>query len=629
MSNKDALIPVREQVWLDLERQSLFAEGKAIHLRPKSYEVLRVLVENAGKVVSKDELIRAVWGDTPASDDSLTHCLIDIRKALKDHDRTIVRTVPRRGYLFEAPAVAAKAETSRSHYSLTLVMVCVLALVIAGALFWHLTSTPIGPPETRQTGVAVMPFVDMSEAQDQQFLGEGFAEEILNVLAQSPGLRVVARTSSFSFKGDAVDIATIGERLNVTHVLEGSVRRTGDRLRITAQLIDASDSAHIWSESYDKKVGDIFEIQSEIAESVAASLAAALSTSTGKPSGDPYAHTLVIQARGLLHSRNSETLPVAKALLHRALALDPDNVAAINQLARAEFYTPDPVTGEQRTERMWIESGKYGHRALAIDPDDITANAYAAFRKMYYEHDFVGAARQFEQVSAAEPANLELLRQLQSASLVFKKLEDGARISDMLLDRDPHCLPCSWLSFHIHLRLGEYVKAKLAADQFLFVNPDNIGPYHYAIGTLRLAEGDPAGALETFERIPDDPLSLFGDTLPLFGKVVALHRLDRPEFETALSEFLAVESTRSPSYNHPYAAARLMAALGEDDQAFEWLERSRDIPIWGFELSYGDVFFYGLHDDPRWDEHMAEVGLSASDLDRINFQPTLPQSYRR
>ena len=600
----------------------MVGEHGPIHLRPKSFDVLRILIENAGRVVSKAELSEAVWGDTPASDDSLTQCLIDVRKALEDRNRTLVRTIPRRGYLIEKPADRTAAETRRYGYLGPAAVAAVAGLLIAAALFWQSSEAPSGHQAT--TGIAVLPFADMSETGDQQYLGEGFAEEILNLLTQSPELRVIARTSSFSFKDDALDIATIGERLNVTHVLEGSVRRSGDRLRITTQLIDAADNAHVWSHVYEKTIGDIFEIQSDIADSVAGALRVALDIPNDGKVDDPYAHALVIQARGLLHSRNSESLPIAKELLHRALELDPDNVAAVTQLGRATFYTPDPITGEQRTERMWIESGKFGKRALAIDPDDITANAYAAFRKMYFEHDFAGAARQFERVSAAEPGNLELLRQLQSASLVYKNLEDGARASDILLDRDPHCLPCSWLSFYIHLRLGEYDKALAAADQFLFINPDNVGAYNYAVGTIRLAEGNPAAALDAFERIPDAPLSLFGKTLPLFGKVVALYRLGRPEFDAELKDFMGAQSTHSPFYNHPYAAAMLMASLGEKDQAFVWLERSREIPIWGFELSYGDVFFNSLHDDPRWGEHMAEVGLSDVDLSRIDFRPTLP-----
>ena len=624
MSNSPARIHIKDDLWLDLDRQSLVSAAGAIHLRPKSFEVLRVLVESAGRMVSKDELIQTVWGNGTASDDSLTQCLIDVRRALGDRDRTIVRTVPRRGYLFDHSEKPVIAKSDAERLSLPVLLAGLTVVLIAATLFLQRATAPNSPPLSARTGIAVLPFVDMSEAQDQQYLGEGFAEEILNILAQSQELRVIARTSSFSFRDVATDIATIGQRLNVTHVLEGSVRRTGDRLRITTQLIDADSNAHVWSDSYDATIGDIFEIQSDIARSVATALRAALDIRNGDTNDDPYAHALVIQARGLLHSRNSETLPVAKELLRRALALDPDNVAAITQLGRATFYTPDPLTGEQRTERMWLESGKYGQMALAIDPDDITANAYNAFRKMYFEHDFVGAARQFERVSATEPGNLELLRQLQSASLVFKNLEDGARASDILLDRDPHCLPCSWLSFYIHLRLGEYDKAQSAADQLLFINPHSADAYHYAAGTIRLAEGDPGAALEAFERIQRTPLSLFGKTLPQFGKVLALHRLGRPEFETALADFMAAESTTSPFYNHPYAAAMLLAALGDADQAFSWLERSRDIPIWGFELSYGDIFFNSLHDDPRWEEHMEKVGLSERQRALIAFNPTLP-----
>jgi len=251
------------QFILDVDRGSLLWEGKDIPLRPKCFEVLSYLVEHPGVLISKGKLLAAVWGDVVVTEDSLTQCLIQIRRALGDRSKTIVKTVPRRGYLFDVPVelheplVESSAPTARqpvlqnrkpSRWSVGAASVLALAIVVT----WWSSRTPesghavIGPPALPNS-IAVLPFADMSPGHDQEYFADGLSEEVLNLLAQIPELLVIARTSSFSFKGQQQDIETIAQKLNVANILEGSVRKDGDTIRITAQLVSASNSAHLWS----------------------------------------------------------------------------------------------------------------------------------------------------------------------------------------------------------------------------------------------------------------------------------------------------------------------------------------------------------------------------------------------
>jgi TolB-like protein/DNA-binding winged helix-turn-helix (wHTH) protein len=300
-----------EQFMLDPERSELHGPDGVIQLRPKSYDLLLYLVRHPGRLIGREELLDAVWGQRAVTDDSVTQCLVEIRRALADHGRRIVRTVPRRGYLFDVPVAripgpngpeeqanvpAADAPASATappaalhgampYPRLAAATVTFLALALA---WWAFATRDATRPDRSMfdapavpNSIAVLPFADMSAEGDQEYFGDGIAEEILNLLAQAPELKVIARTSSFSFKHQPADITTIAARLGVAHVLEGSVRKWGNRVRVTAQLVSGRDGAHLWSQTYDRELGDLFEVQGDIAGAVAGVLEARLLTRPG------------------------------------------------------------------------------------------------------------------------------------------------------------------------------------------------------------------------------------------------------------------------------------------------------------------------------------------------------------
>jgi TolB-like protein/DNA-binding winged helix-turn-helix (wHTH) protein len=271
-----------DEFTLDLDRGALIDSGADVKLRPKSFEMLSYLVQRQGLLVPKDELLDVIWGQTVVTEGSITQCIKDIRSALHDTSRQKILTIPRRGFIFDLPLTSngggtVPDATFRSRFifiqliwlTLSAFILILTAIVIHWAFIDRVAKVPL---TAEAPSIAVLPFQDMSPEQDQAYFADGISEEILSLLAHVPGLRVIARTSSFSFRGQNLDIATISERLNVTHVLEGSVRKFSNRMRITAQLVDARNSEHLWSETFDRDLENTFVLQDEISVAIVRTL---------------------------------------------------------------------------------------------------------------------------------------------------------------------------------------------------------------------------------------------------------------------------------------------------------------------------------------------------------------------
>src|SRR4051794_14868625 len=229
---------------LDLERLCLLGPAGQLKLRPKSFEVLRYLAEHAGQAVTKEELIAAIWPDVTVSEESLTRCISDIRLAIGDVAQRIIRTLPKRGYLLEGPVSRGGKEPGAS------------------------PRLPADIPS-----IAVLAFANLSQDPNQEYFCEGITEDIITELSRFSELLVIARNSSFQYKGRSVDVRQIGSELGARYILEGSIQSSDGTVRITAQLIDAARGTHLWADRFDRKLGDTFSIQDEIARMISARLA--------------------------------------------------------------------------------------------------------------------------------------------------------------------------------------------------------------------------------------------------------------------------------------------------------------------------------------------------------------------
>jgi adenylate cyclase len=294
---------------LDLVRGCLRVDGQEASLRPKSFEVLRYLVGNPGRLIPKDVLIAAVWPDTTVTDESLTNCIAEVRRAIGDRDQTVVKTVPRRGYIFTAEVAAQEPADRR-----------------AGP------GAALERPLPDKPSIAVLAFTNMSGDPGQEYFSDGITEDIITELSRFSELLVIARNSTFTYKGKAVDVRQIGRELGVRYVLEGSIRRDGDRVRISAQLVDAATGAHRWAERYDRGLQDALSVQDEVARQIVAVLAVHVrkveaERILAKPPAVWQAYDYYLRAVDSVTayhaSYEKEALFRGRRLLRRALAIDP------------------------------------------------------------------------------------------------------------------------------------------------------------------------------------------------------------------------------------------------------------------------------------------------------------------
>ena len=380
--------------WTVLPLESRLHDGEdSRRVQPKSMDVLLCLAEARGEVVERDELLRQVWGDRAVTDEPLTRCIGELRRALGDSsaERAYIETIPKRGYRLMKPAEplappppeperadeppASPVPVSRTRKVLVALGLLLLAVLLEVSIERSLEP---GPSEEEpapiaadivERSIAVLPFTDMSATQDQEYMGDGVAEELLNLLARIRDLRVISRSSTFSLKGSQIDIREVARRFGVAYVLEGSVRTSGDRIRITAQLIDGLTDTHIWSEEYERELDDVFAIQDEIAAAVVGKLQITL---LGEPPRsrptDPRAYAVFLQARALHEQPVGDSMQRAVELYKAAVEIDPEYVPAWVWLAAAYDDTVASI-GLPRDEVVRLAK-KAIATALAIEPDD-------------------------------------------------------------------------------------------------------------------------------------------------------------------------------------------------------------------------------------------------------------------
>ena len=515
----------------------------------------------------------------------------------------------------------------RGHRRVTRSELAILTLLFlaGGGLFWRYqhtsgtanvatSPTTIAPAAAiaDDNSIAVLPFVNMSSDQEQEYFSDGLSEELLNLLAQVPDLKVIARTSSFAFKGKEAGIREIAKALNVAHVLEGSVRNSGDTLRITAQLIRASDSSHLWSQTYDRPMTDVFKVQDEIAAAVVDELKIKLLN--GAPMlrvTDPQAYALFLQAREISRQGTESALEQSISLYKQALAIDPAYVAALVGLSEAYSSQVDiyarPASDGIRLARDAIE------KALAIDPKFALALARLGLIAGWYEHDLVAGARHIEHALALQPANPDILVLAAGLARRLGRFDQAIAMSEFLLIRDPVNVFGGYelaTSYYYVGRLDEAI-ATYRNDIRLF--PTVTGD-HEMIGEVLLLKGDAKVALAEFKLEPSEPHRLTGLSM-------AYHALgQRTESDAALAELIEkYEKTMA------WSIALVLAFRNEADQAFAWLNRAVEYqdPTVGSTAAY--PLLTNLHSDPRWLPFLRRVGVAPAQLAAIEFDLTLPK----
>jgi TolB-like protein/Tfp pilus assembly protein PilF len=452
----------------------------------------------------------------------------------------------------------------------------------------------------------------MSAEKDQEYMSDGLAEELLNLLAQIPTLHVTSRTSAFAFKGKSIAISDIAKQLNVAHVLEGSVRKSGNRLRITAQLIDARSDTHLWSETYDRTLEDIFAVQDDIAASVVTQLKIKLLGAAPKTrETDPKAYALYLQGRQLIRQGTAKSLEQSIAVYQQALAIDPAYAAAWVGLGTSRLSQANkglqPIDESYRLAREAI------NKALAIDAD--FAPAYRSLSRIAsdYDGDLAAAARHLEHALALDPTNLDGISAASSLAQSLGRLDQAIELDKYAIAHDPLSPTRHGSLAYDFVRSGRLDEAIASYQTALRLAPGRIGT-QYNIGEALLRKGDAAAALAAMQQESDENWRLMGVTM-------ALHALGKhAESDTALAELIG-KYEKDSAYNIAY----VVAYRGETERAFEWLDKAVAYHDTGLVEIADDPMFARLHDDPRWLPFMRKLGKAPEQLAAIKFEVTLPK----
>jgi TolB-like protein/cytochrome c-type biogenesis protein CcmH/NrfG len=466
-------------------------------------------------------------------------------------------------------------------------------------------------PASQEKSVAVLPFADMSQAKDQEYFSDGISEELLNLLAQVPELRVASRTSSFAFKGKEVGIQDIARQLNVTHVLEGSVRKSGNRIRVTAQLIRASDGYHAWSNTWDRELTDIFAVQDEIAAAVVAQMKVTLLNSAPKSRvTDPEAYTQFLQARELGLQFTAEGFEKSTALLKQVVAKDPTYVEAWRLLARDSMNRAS--NGLQSVEEGYSQAREYINKALAIDPNYGRAHDGLASIAMSYDLDLATAAREWNRALELDPRNLDIVYNAAALLCALGRVEQCIEVAKAIVSRDPvtalNYTNVGW--GYIYAR--QFDKAADSFQTALSLDPSRFGS-HSSLSLARLLAGDEEGALAAAAKEPSEMFRLT-------AQATAYHALGKQAESDAALEQLIHKYERSV----PFAIAGVYAYRRENDQAFAWLDKAvayHDPALSGAAV---DPMFGDLHDDSRWLPFLRKHGMAPEQVAAIQFEVKIP-----
>jgi TolB-like protein/Tfp pilus assembly protein PilF len=492
------------------------------------------------------------------------------------------------------------------------VVAAILAVVVFRSRVGQAPSSPGGAASSDSMSIAVLPFLDMSQAKDQEYFSDGIAEELLNLLARIQELKVAARTSSFSFKGKEVEVPEIARQLHVAHVLEGSVRKNGDQVRITAQLIQASDGLATWSQTYDRRIDDIFKIQDEIAADVVRELQVKLlGPAPQARTTDPQAYALYLQAVELGNQFTTAGFMKSDTLLRQALAIDPRYAPAWHRLgANADNEgTIGVLSGAEAAAR----TREACQKAIAIDPEFAPAYSLLGEIAATYDNDLDGAAKNLERALALDPRSPTILGLAGTLLDLLGRKEEALALMEAQVRRDP-VNPAALTRLGVSQRWTGRLDAAIATFRTLLNLNSGRGRTHEDYGIVLLLKGDAAGALEEMKQEPIEAWRMIG--LPM-----AYHALGRrADSDQALAALIAKYEKDAP-----YNIAYVYAFRGEPDKAFAWLDKTVKYGDPGLSEIAVESFFDTIHSDPRWLPFLRRIGKAPEQLAKIRFKVTLPK----
>jgi TolB-like protein/DNA-binding winged helix-turn-helix (wHTH) protein/Tfp pilus assembly protein PilF len=592
--------------WIVRPRNECIERGdECVHIHPKPMQVLQRLAAAGGEVVTRDELFESAWPGTVVSDDALTQCIVELRKAFGDsaREQRVIRTIPKVGFCLVQPVAEVAPASAIPARTWKLAPIGALALLIAFFMLYPFPwisrddNSPLVAEE--QASIAVLPFVNMSSVEEQDYISDGVTEELINMLARISGLRVISRTSAFSFKESKLGVESIARKLNVTHVLEGSVRTSGEKIRIAVQLIDARSDTPIWSQTYDRDLAEIISVQQEIAERVASEIEVNLlgDLPPSRPL-DPEAYRLYLLGRYHLRAYD---YPLAMAYLEQAVERAPGYAQA--HLALASWYGGMTFFGNMAPREGYAKVS--GELVLALGGDGTLANIYRPQGSMqfYFEWNWEAAEASMRSAIRAVPSDAHA-HQLYAWYLVAMNRKDEAMtIIKRALQLEPLAPVVYLTASNVSFMAGRQDEAIEYCRSALELSPDQpLALSQTGWSYLRLGRFDDAlRVMEKSVRLDPDHMQ----NLWMLGYAYAV--AGQPDKAREVLE--KMHRLAEHRYVMPFGFAMVHTGLNEKHVALDWLEKA-------FEERNGWMVF--LNVDPRLDPLRHEPRFQAL-IEQMNY----------
>jgi TolB-like protein/DNA-binding winged helix-turn-helix (wHTH) protein/Tfp pilus assembly protein PilF len=606
-----------------------------VALTAKAFEILTMLVQNSGSSLAKAEMLRQVWPDSFVDESNLAQHIFQLRKILEEAagGRAYIETIPRYGYRFTqevqqspapsgeipatAPAAPATASVGRTDQTAAkprwIIAVALAAAVTVGTVGVYVANERVSNPSRVKAGkvmLAVLPFENLSRDAQQEYLSNGLTEEMITQLGnlEPERLGVIARTSAMQYKDSHKDVRQISRELGVDYILEGSVRREGDQVRITAQLIQVRDQTHLWAKEYDRNLRDILALESDVAGSVAreiqlrltpeqtASLAAAHAV-------DPQAYELYLKGRYFWNKRNEAAYIKAIDFFNQAIARDPQYARAYSGLADAYALLGSWPNAELSRRVAMPRAKEAALTALKLDDSLAESHASLAFVEMQYEWNWAASEQEFRRAIALNP-NYATAHQWFAYWLMVQGHADDS-IAEIALARkaDPLSIIIRADTVELLCAAGRFDEAIAQAHEALELDP-NFGISRYFLGVAYIGKKMYPEALAEYQKgvaiDGNDEWSRVG-----LGRVYAV-RHDRANAEKIVRQLLQDSRGRGEL---ALELAFLYAALDEKDQAFAWLDKAYQNREGGLMFLNTPLYFDAVRFDPRFTKLLRKIGV--------------------
>jgi TolB-like protein/DNA-binding winged helix-turn-helix (wHTH) protein/cytochrome c-type biogenesis protein CcmH/NrfG len=625
---------------LDPRTRTLSRADSPVYLTPKAFDLLNFLVQNPNRLITKEELLQGIWGDTFVEEGNLTRYISHLRKALGDdaEDKRLIVTIARKGYQF-TPGVtvvegegtpgqiatpvplpeplptdtrsASEARASRAlpiskrvwRIAAALAASAAILVTIAYATRWRIVGMP--PPGSQKIMLAVLPFENLTGDPKKEYLADGLTEELISQLGRlnPKQLGVIARTSVMGYKHKEERLDQIGRDLSVQYVLENSLRESGNQIRLTAQLIQVKDQTHLWSQDYDYGGQDILTVQDQVAKAVAEVIQVRLATPQQAPMSQPHrvnpeAFDTYLQGYYFFeHSATDKDTEMARKYFERAIQIDPDFALAWVGLSRVRNWEAGEEglfpTGDG--QRLAHEAAQ---RALALDPNLPEAHSQMGRIQQYDDFDWTGADASFHRAMSLEPENPIYLRQSAELAAQLGRTEEGMKLSHRALDLDP-LNPASWETLgELSADAGHLEEAMVDCKKALELDASTWFSRIW-ISRIYLMQGRPKDALREAGQIdlPEMRLRISAIAYSALGR--------REESNAALAELIAKYRASGP-----YSIAEVFAYRNQLDEAFAWMDRAsaqHDSSLPEIKI---DPFVQNLHGDPRFAALLKKINLA-------------------